>query len=46
MLSTGEPYRELGGDYFRRRLDPDREAHRLVARLEALGHTVTLGTAA
>lgn len=46
MLSTGEPYRELGGDYFRRRVDPDREARRLVARLQALGHTVTLGTAA
>jgi len=41
MLSTGELYRELGGDFFRRR-DPERVTERLVAQLEALGHTVTL----
>ena len=41
MLCTGELYRDLGGDYFRRR-DPARTTKRLVARLEALGHTVTL----
>jgi transposase len=41
MLSTGELYRDLGGDYFTRR-DPERQTRRLVAQLERLGHTVTL----
>jgi transposase len=41
MLSTGELYRDLGGDYFRKR-DPERLTKRLVKQLEALGHTVTL----
>lgn len=41
MLSTGEPYRDLGGDYFRMR-DPERITKRLVTQLEALGHAVTL----
>ena len=41
MLTTGELYRDLGGDYFRKR-DPERQTRRLVAQLEALGHTVTL----
>jgi hypothetical protein len=40
MLSTGELYHDLGGDYFRRR-DPERITKRLVTQLEALGHTVT-----
>jgi transposase len=41
MLSTGETYRELGGDYFTRR-DPERQTRRLVKQLERLGHHVTL----
>jgi len=41
MLSTGELYRELGGEYFRKR-DPERITKRLVTQLEALGHNVTL----
>src|SRR3954447_14047389 len=41
MFTNGETYRELGGDYFQRR-DPERLTRRLVARLESLGHTVTL----
>jgi transposase len=41
MLSTGELYNDLGGDYFRKR-DPERITKRLVTQLEALGHTVTL----
>jgi transposase len=45
MLSTGELYRDLGGDYFRRR-DPERQTRRLIAQLERLGHTVTLESAA
>jgi transposase len=42
VLATGKPYEELGSDYFDRRTDPERETRRLIARLEALGHTVTL----
>jgi transposase len=43
MLSTGETYVDLGGDYFTRR-DPQRATRRLVAQLEKLGHVVTLQT--
>jgi hypothetical protein len=39
--TAGELYRDLGGDYFRKR-DPERTTKRLVVQLEALGHTVTL----
>jgi len=46
ILATGKPYEELGEDYFTRRLDPERETRRLIARLEALGHRVTLDDAA
>jgi len=42
ILATEKPYHELGADYFTRRLDPSRETRRLIARLEALGHRVTL----
>jgi len=45
MLSTGEIYNDLGGDYFARR-DPDKTTKRLVAQLERLGHAVTLEQAA
>jgi transposase len=41
MLSTGEVYRELGGDYFTTR-KPDAQVRRLVRQLEALGQHVTL----
>lgn len=41
MLSTGELYRDLGGDNFQRR-DSERATKRLVTQLEALGHSVTL----
>jgi transposase len=46
ILATGKPYEELGEDYFTTRLDPDRETRRLIAKLEALGHTVSLQPAA
>ena len=48
VLATGKPYHELGADYFTSRLDldPERETRRLIAKLEALGHTVTLDPAA
>jgi transposase len=41
MLTTGELYHDLGGDYFRKR-DPERQTRRLVSQLERLGHKVTL----
>ena len=41
ILTTGEVYRDLGGDYFAKR-DPERRTRRLVAQLEKLGHAVTL----
>ena len=41
MLSTGELYRDLGGDYYRKR-DPERLTKRLIAQLESLGHKVVL----
>jgi transposase len=46
VLATGTPYDDLGADYFDRRTDPGREAHRLIARLQALGHRVTVEDAA
>lgn len=46
VLATGKPYDELGSGYFTSRLDPDRETHRLITKLEALGHTVSLQPAA
>src|SRR5207244_9018280 len=45
MLTTGELYREAGGDYFTRR-DPERATRRLIAQLERLGHQVTSEPAA
>ena len=41
MFTTGESYRDLGGDYYQRR-DPDAHTRRLVRKLEQLGHAVTL----
>lgn len=45
MLTTGETYRELGGDYYTRR-DPEQQARRLTQQLESLGYTVTATPAA
>ena len=45
LLSTGEVFQDLGDDYFQRRHDPDRQARRLVARLQGLGFTVTIAAA-
>jgi len=42
VLTTAKPYHELGEDYFANRRDPTTETRRLVAKLEALGHKVTL----
>ena len=45
ILPEHMPYADLGGDYFDRRRDPDRETRALVRKLERLGHTVTLAKA-
>jgi transposase len=42
LLTTGEPYNDLGGDYFDRRKNSTARQRRLVAQLEAMGHHVTL----
>lgn len=46
LLSTGEIYNDLGGDYFDKRRNSDARQRRLVSQLEAMGHTVTLEPAA
>jgi transposase len=46
IMVTGKPYNDLGADYFASLKDPERETRRLIARLEALGHHVTLDTTA
>ena len=46
MLATGTPYTDLGPDFYTRYHDPEKETQRLLARLQALGHTVTLAPAA
>ena len=46
ILATGKPYDELGADFFTPRMDPERETRRLIAKLEALGHPVSLDPAA
>lgn len=46
VLAGGVAYHELGGDFFTRRLDPERETRRLIAKPQALGHQVTLQPAA
>lgn len=45
LLSTGQPYQDLGADYFINRRSGDRYKTYLVAQLERLGHTVTLTAA-
>jgi transposase len=42
LLTTGEPYNDLGGDYFDKRRNSAARQRRLVAQLEAMGHHVTL----
>ncbi len=46
LLTTGEPYTDLGGDYFDKRRNSAARQRRLVAQLEAMGHKVTLEPAA
>jgi transposase len=42
LLSTGQTYDDLGGDYFDKRRTSPALQRRLVAQLEAMGHKVTL----
>ena len=42
VLTSDTFYADLGADFYQRHADPDRESRRLVAKLEALGHKVTL----
>jgi transposase len=44
ILRDDVAYHDLGGDYFARRSDPERQTRRLVAQLERLGHKVSLET--
>jgi len=46
ILATATPCHDPGADYFTTRLDPERETRRLIAKLQALGHQVTLQPAA
>lgn len=46
LLSTGEPYNDLGADYYEQRRDPARKVPRALADLQAAGYTVTLEPAA
>jgi transposase len=42
LLTNDTDYDDLGGDYFTRRANPDRQRDRLIGRLHALGYRVTL----
>jgi transposase len=47
VLAESTAYRDLGSDYFTRRIDsPDARKRRLIRELEALGHKVTIESAA
>jgi transposase len=46
VLTEGIPYTELGADFYTRRIDPQHETRRLIARLEALGHKISIEPAA
>jgi len=46
VLATGKPYTDLGPDFYTNRADPAKETERLIAKLQALGHKVTLAPAA
>lgn len=46
VLATDTPYADLGTDFYQQRSDLERETRRLIAKLESLGHRVTLEPAA
>ena len=46
VIATGQPYHDLGSDYFSARVDPERRARHLTRQLADLGYQVTLTKAA
>jgi transposase len=46
VIATGQPYHDLGADYFTKRVDPERRARHLTRQLADLGYQVTLTKAA
>jgi transposase len=46
ILTSGETYQDLGGDYFQKRRDPQRQAQHLVRQLAELGYQATLAPVA
>jgi len=46
MMATATPSTDLGPDFYTNRADPAKETQRLITKLEALGHKVTLAPAA
>ncbi|MDT2007452.1 IS110 family transposase [Rhodococcus opacus] len=46
VLTANTAYADLGADFYDRRTDPAAQTRRLVAKLQALGHIVTLESAA
>jgi transposase len=42
VIDTGKCYQDLSGDYFTKRVDPQRRARRLTRQLAALGYQVTI----
>jgi transposase len=46
VIDTGQPYQNLGGDYFAKRIDPERRVRQLTRQLAELGYEVTLTKAA
>jgi transposase len=46
VLSTQTPYRDLGGDYFLRRDNPENRRRRALDQLERLGYRIILEPAA
>jgi transposase len=42
LLTTDRDYDDLGGDYFTRRSDPNRQRDRLIRQLQDLGYRVTI----
>lgn len=45
ILASSQPYADLGGDFFLRRISPERRARKSLNDLRALGWTIVEGTA-
>jgi transposase len=45
IWTTGEPYHDLGADWFTRRVDPEIEAQRLARRIRDLGYEIDIHAA-